>query len=128
MIRILRRFKRISAGNNNLPLSLHQSDDKQTFNITTKGIEQVMRATVARWANLDPANKSHAKVLQMWSSHSLRVGATNILYANSFTEHQIMKLLRWESLAFMTYFRNLASVSDKQNDAIFKEDTINNLF
>jgi hypothetical protein len=64
----------------------------------------------------------------MWSSHSLRVGTTNILYANGFTDHQIMKLLRWESLAFMTYFRNLTSVSDMQNDAIFNEDTINNLF
>jgi hypothetical protein len=100
----------------------------QTVNTTTKHIESVMRATVARWANLDPTNAIHAKVLQQWSSHSLRVGATNILYANGFTDHQIQTILRWESLAFMTYFRNLSIVSDKQNNAIFKEDEMVNLF
>jgi hypothetical protein len=128
MLRILRRFKRLSGGNSNLPLSLFQSAEGQTFNTTTKHIESVMRATVARWANLDPANAIHAKVLQQWSSHSLRVGATNILYANGFTDHQIQTILRWESLAFMTYFRNLSIVSDKQNNAIFLEDEMVNLF
>jgi hypothetical protein len=72
-----------------------------------------MRATVAHWANLDPTIAAHAKVLQQWSSHSLRVGATNLLYANGFSAHQIQTVLRWRSLAFMTYFRNLTSVSDK---------------
>jgi hypothetical protein len=42
MLRILQRFKRLSAGNDNLPLSLYQSDEGQPFSITTKGIEQVM--------------------------------------------------------------------------------------
>jgi hypothetical protein len=128
MLRILHRFKRLSDKNNNLPLSSFQSDHGQAFNITTKHIEKIMRATVARWANLDPTNAAHKKVLQQWSSHSLRVGATNILYANGFTDHQIMTILRWESLAFMTYFRNLAIIGDKQNDAIFKEDEMINLF
>ena len=36
MLRILRHFKGLSGGDNNLPLSLYQSDDKQTFNITAK--------------------------------------------------------------------------------------------
>jgi hypothetical protein len=128
MLRILRRFKRLAGGTTNLPLSLYQSDDRQTYNVTTKNIERVMRATVARWGNLDPKNATHAKVLQQWSSHSLRVGATNVLYANGFTDHQIQTILRWESLAFMTYFRNLPAVSDKQNDAIFAEDEMINLF
>ena len=56
------------------------------------------------------------------------MGATNLLYANGFSAHQIQTVLRWRSLAFMTYFRNLTSVSDKQNEAVLHDDTVANTF
>jgi hypothetical protein len=129
MMNILRRYQRLSGNNRLLPLSQFRSAiGGQVFNITPTNIESVMRATVARWANLDPTIAAHAKVLQQWSSHSLRVGATNLLNANGFSAHQIQTVLRWRSLAFMTYFRNSTSVSDKQNAAVLHDDTVANTF
>jgi hypothetical protein len=45
----------------------------------------------------------------------LRVGACVILHAMGFTDVQIMWLLRWNSAAFMTYLRNVAVLSNRQN-------------
>ena len=43
--------------------------------------------------------------------------------AAKFSGHQIQILLRWDSLAFMDYFRNLAIISDQQNTAIAFDPT-----
>lgn len=118
MIRILQRHKRLASSNPNTPLSIYRHSDGTIRNITTRNIEQVMRHTIARWAQLDPTNPHHQKILRDWASHSLRVGATNALYAAKFSGHQIQIILRWDSLAFMDYFRNLAIIGDQQNTAI----------
>jgi hypothetical protein len=66
--------------------------------------------------NLDPTK--NAKELQLWSAHSLRVGACATLYAKGFSEMEIKFLLRWKSNAFMTYLRNLAVTSRRHNEAM----------
>jgi hypothetical protein len=44
-------------------------------------------------------------------------------HASGFTGLQIQIILRWDSLAFMVYFRNLAIIGDKQNRAVtFNQD------
>jgi len=53
-----------------------------------------------------------------YSTHSLRVGACQILYANGFRSHEIKMLLRWQSDAFMVYLRDIAWVARKQVDAM----------
>jgi hypothetical protein len=68
---------------------------------------------------------SHAE-LQMWSSHSLRVGACTTLYAMGFHEMEIKHLLRWKSNAFMTYLRNLAVTSRRHNEALNDANCIPN--
>ena len=60
----------------------------------------------------------HRAILQLYSSHSLRVGACTLLYAKGFSDTEIKHLLRWKSDAFMSYLRNLAVTSRRQNTAV----------
>ena len=66
--------------------------------------------------NLDPVRNQ--KELQLWSSHSFRVGACATLYSSCFSEMEIKFLLRWKSNAFMTYLHNLAVTSRRHNTAL----------
>ena len=50
--------------------------------------------------------KKGDKDLQLWSTHSIRVTAANLLHRERFADSFIMKRLRWRSLAFMDYLRN----------------------
>jgi hypothetical protein len=72
-----------------------------------------MHTVAARVYNLDPLRD--CDVLQSWSAHSLRVGACVILHAMGYTAAQIQWLLRWRSMAFLIYLRNLAVLADKHN-------------
>ena len=56
--------------------------------------------------HLDPIKDKAA--LQLWSAHSLRVGACVILYTMEFSKSQIKWILRWQSNAFMVYLLNTA--------------------
>jgi hypothetical protein len=69
-----------------------------------------MRTIASVVYNLDP--KIHKKELQLWSSHSYRVGACVLLHGMGYQAHQIKFLLRWKSDAFMDYLRNLAVLCD----------------
>ena len=70
------------------------------LNITTARVEIVLCVAAAQAYNLDPSK--HRKQLQLWSAHSLRVGACATLYAKGFSVMEIKFLLRWKSNAFMT--------------------------
>jgi hypothetical protein len=52
-----------------------------------------------------------------WTSHSIRIGACNSLFG---TNHVIKFRLRWKSMTFMNYFRNLGAISAAQNAAVQK--------
>jgi len=105
-IKILQRYHLLTDGNIQNPLSIYRAPTGTVYNITTADVERTLRATAASLFNLDP--KRNKSDLQLWSAHSLRVGACATLYANGFNEMEIKFLLRWKSNAFMTYLRNLA--------------------
>jgi hypothetical protein len=122
-MQILARHNKLS-GNPKQPLSIYRSEQGKVTNVTTANVEASIRAAATKLYNLDPiANK---KELQMWSSHSLRVGACTTLYAMGFHEMEIKHLLRWKSNAFMTYLRNLAVTSRRHNTAIEDASAIPN--
>ena len=75
-----------------------------------------MRRAASKLYNLDTVK--HKAQLALWSSHSLRVGACTLLYSQGFSAMEIQFLLRWKSDAFMTYLRNLAVTSRRQNVAV----------
>ena len=101
------------------PLSIYRcgaSTDCPIMNITTTDVERSIRAAASKLYSLDPV--LHRQELQLWSSHSFRVGACATLYSNGFNEMEIKFLLRWKSNAFMTYLRNLAVTSRRHNTAM----------
>jgi hypothetical protein len=99
-----------------IPLAIYRTDSGEIRPITATDIAGAMRATAASVYGLDPVKQ--AKELQLWSSHSLRVGACVVLHAHGFTGPQIQFLLRWKSDAFMAYLRNLGFLATQQNLAL----------
>jgi len=114
MYRVVCRFVRlVGATNYTAPLGIAKDDSDFVRPITATDITTTMRTIAARVYHYDPSKKEDALALQKWSSHSLRVGACVILHSMGFTETQIQWLLRWRSLAFMSYLRNIAVLTDK---------------
>ena len=115
LLRIVKRFIRLVGATSDKPLCICQDALGKLRYITSNDINYVFRRAAAAVYKLDPV--ADAKSLTLWSSHSLRVGACVILHAMGFTDVQIMWLLRWNSTAFMTYLRNVAVLSNRQNIA-----------
>ena len=119
-LRILARFfALIGPERTEFPLSIYRTNDSPTgtvLNITTADVERSLRAAAAKLFNLHSIVNNWE--LQLWSAHSLRVGACATMYSNGFTEMEIKFLLRWKSNAFMTYLRNLAVTSRRHNAAL----------
>lgn len=122
-MQIIARHNKLS-GNPKQPLSIYRTKEGEALNITTANVEVSIRSAASKLYNLDPV--TNKKELQMWSSHSLRVGACTTLYAMGFHEMEIKHLLRWKSDAFMTYLRNLAVTSRRHNAAIEDASAIPN--
>jgi hypothetical protein len=75
-----------------------------------------MRAAAAHIDNL--SLQTCQKELQLWSAQSIRVGACEILHVMGFTASQIPFILRWKSMAFLVYLRNISFMAPKQSKAI----------
>jgi hypothetical protein len=120
MYNVLRRFVNLrGATDTTTPLALYADGAKsRVLLLTSTDIEHTMRAVAAKLFKLDPTKAEDKKKLQLWSAHSLRVGACVILHGLGFTESQIKHLLRWKSNAFMAYLRNLSILASHQNDAL----------
>jgi hypothetical protein len=116
---VLRRFVSLQGATDvTTPLALYADGSKsRVMLITATDIEQVMRAVAAKLFKLNPRKAADKKMLQLWSAHSLRVGACVILHGLGFTESQIKHLLLWKSNAFMAYLRNISVLATHQNEA-----------
>jgi hypothetical protein len=94
--------------------------------ITATDIEDFMRSLAVTVYNLHP--EKDKKALQKYSAHSLRVGACVLLHAMGFSPLDIQWLLRWRSMAFMAYLRNLAGLADRQHTAVDRAQSMPHLF
>ena len=84
--------------------------------ITANEIEFFMRGLASEAHGLHPVRDSDA--LQLFSAHSLRIGACVLLHVMGFTFVDIKWILRWKSDAFMAYRRNMAILSHMHNRAV----------
>jgi hypothetical protein len=115
----LKRFKRLQALDARIspattPLAIYL-DGSVVKHIVSKDIEQFMRRLAMEVYNLHPVKD--ADELSKWGTHSLRVGACVILHAMGFSFVDIQFILRWRSMAFVSYLRNVAILSERQNRA-----------
>jgi HD-like signal output (HDOD) protein len=72
-MQIMIRRRKLS-GNPKQPLSIYRTHEGKSTNITTADVKVSIRTAAAKLYNLHPVTNKK-KELQMWSSHSLRVGA-----------------------------------------------------
>jgi hypothetical protein len=71
-LQILKRHAKLTNTNLHLPLSVYRDSEGRICNITSADVETCIRNAASKLFNLDPI--THRPELQMWSSHSLRVG------------------------------------------------------
>jgi len=122
LYRALDRFHRLRAKDRRLdprrtPLSVFWDPHKnRAMLITSSHIESFMRYLACLVYQLDPT-LDYADV-QRWGTHSLRVGACVALHAMGFSPMDIQWLLRWRSMAFVSYLRNVAILSTRQHEAL----------
>ena len=115
---IVQRFVRLcGADDYTTPLSVYKADDGSVKLLTSTDVEKVMRQVAAHVYKLDPTTESGQKQLQLWSCHSIRVGACVLLHSRGFTDTQIQWILRWRSMAFLVYLRNIDVLCDKHVQA-----------
>ena len=125
--RIIQRFVALRGHNDaTTPLAIYKDPTTSEVKcITAPVVESTMRTIAAHTCGLDPVkNKAD---LQLWSSHSLRVGACVALHTMGFSGCQIKFLLRWKSDTFVMYLRNVAVLSNKQDEAVDKLAAMPNL-
>ena len=75
------------------PLAIYQdSSNKRIYNITDSDANILIRELATETYDI-----SKSEELQLWTCHSIRVGACCILYAMGIPEANIKQLLRWRS-------------------------------
>jgi len=101
------------------PLSVyHHTPTNAVRLITSNDIDVFMRRLATQVYYLHPVNDRAA--IGKWGSRSLRVGACVILHTLGFSSLDIQWIMRWRSMAFVTYLRNIAILSSRQNQAFNK--------
>jgi hypothetical protein len=120
MLAILLNFIELAGHHYTKPLAIYKDENGVVRALDSSIIEENMRDAAANVYNINPLTITGRKKLQRWSSHSIRVGACVILYAVGLTPTHIQFMLRWKSMAFMVYLRNLTFLCEQQNTSINK--------
>lgn len=120
--RALERFQRLQRLDERVmpsrtPLSVYWDRRSNSVRlITATDIEGFMRKLAVQVYQLHPVKDS--KDIRRWGTHSLRVGACVVLHAMGFSNLDIQWILRWKSMAFVAYLRNVAILATRQHQAL----------
>jgi hypothetical protein len=115
-VRIVHRFIKLMGHKTDIPLSVYRGPTGVVYNVVCTDIDSVFQSMAIRHFKLDVATDK--ATIAKWTSHSLRVGACNILFGAGTHETTIKFRLRWRSMSFMNYFHNLGAISQEQNNAV----------
>ena len=97
------------------PAAVYYSAKHDSFRlITGDDTNKLLRKVAQQVYNL-PKN---SKDLKLWSTHSLRVTACNLLHRAKFSDSAIKNRLRWKSDSFMMYLRNTFYTADEHAKAL----------
>ena len=89
--------------------------------ITDKLVAELLRTTDMTVLKIGPNDPQ----LSLWSTHSVRVTAANLLHRAKFADTFIQKRLRWRSKSFLDYLRNTVYAADQHSKGMDISD--NNL-
>jgi len=108
------------------PLGVYRNRDGQFENITDDLVNQELQYLAMKTFNLDPNDPEDLAQIKLYTTHSLRVGATVILHAHGCSAEDIKRIIRWESNAYLIYLRDMPFLSKKQNAAVANADDFPN--
>ena len=108
-VRIARRAQRLGVAADE-PIGVFRSgDDRSGYSfIRDKEVNSYLRRAAANV--FDTTDKSY---LNMWSTHSIRVTACNLLHREQFPDSYIQERLRWRSNCFRMYLRDTIYAADQ---------------
>ncbi|KAL7544775.1 hypothetical protein ACHAWF_013580 [Thalassiosira exigua] len=87
--------------------------------ITDKQVATYLRKVAMNVYGLKPTSKN----LDLWSAHSIRVTACNLLHRQGMSDTYIQTRLRWRSNAFLDYLRNTIYTASAHTKALTIPDT-----
>lgn len=97
------------------PAAVHYSKSHKSFRLITGNDTNIFLRQVAQSVYKLPAGSNE---LRLWSTHSLRVTACNLLHRAGFADSAIKNRLRWKSDSFMMYLRNTFYTADAHAKAL----------
>ena len=98
----------------NKPLGLFQNPHGLTKFITSTMTADHLRNCASLVLHIKPDDPS----LKLWSTHSIRVTAANLLHRANLSDSYIQTRLRWKSSSFLMYLRNTIYGADAHTKAI----------
>ena len=110
--RIYDRSKRLGMKDYE-PMAVYKNSHGKVRFITDKMVNSLLRQAASETLGIP---YSHAE-LKLWSTHSIRVTAANLLYRMQLSDQYIMTRLRWLSAAFLVYLRNTIHSADAHTKA-----------
>jgi hypothetical protein len=106
--RIYLRARRLQSHTSD-PLAVCKTESgNKTIFITDALTTKFLRKAACAAHNIPPKSKS----LSLWSTHSIRVTAANLLHRAKFSDSFIQNRLRWKSNSFLMYLRNTFYAAD----------------
>ena len=119
-IRIVQRANRLGVPLGE-PIAVFKNKKGQRRFITDKMVAALLRKAASEVLNID----KHSAKLTLWSTHSIRVTAANLLHREKMTDTFIQTRLRWRSNSFLMYLRNTFYSADQHTKVLRVSD--NNL-
>ena len=111
-LRVYHRSRRLGTADHE-PMAVCKSKGK-TRHITSRRVTWLLREAAHHVLGLDRTSPE----IKMWSTHSVRVTAANLLHRMRLSDSYIMKRLRWNSTRFLMYLRNTIHAADSHTKAI----------
>jgi len=94
------------------PIAVYSNKGKRRF-ITDSLIQKHLRVAAKKVHKI-----TDKKVLQRWSTHSIRVTAANLLHRANMADSFIQIRLRWKSTSFLMYLRNTFYSAARHTNAL----------
>jgi hypothetical protein len=114
MLRIAQRARRLRLPPLR-PIAVYSDSSKSVRRqITGKDVTSFLRSVARTVYNLP----SDSPQLRLWSPHSIRVTAANLLHRARYSDSFIKNRLRWKSDSFLMYLRNTFYTADQHSTAL----------